>query len=182
MGTHGLQRTVEQKVNNNSHWRKWNLLSVNSKTSSKKRKSWWKICNLYITLPFTNSFSKPTDICVVKSDCSTFIVSSNLLSMDIDSFLHCLIHHLYTSEGSLLSSQLPVTKILFNEKDDSFCSCQCCCWLQILTSVKRWSYDRWPKIFSINVRFLIIRFLIILRQILPREGCWGARLIHFWPY
>merc|ERR1712149_168612 len=100
-----------------------------------------------------------------------------------------------------MGSQLPVTKILsllypcflacificdpkilLNEKDDSFCSCQCCCWLQILTSVKRWSYDRWPKIFSVNVRFLITRFLIILRQILPREGCWGARLIHFWPY
>merc|ERR1712080_621087 len=66
-----------KKVNNNSHWRKWNLLSVNSKISSKKKKSWWKICNVQIALPFTNSFRNPTDICVVKSNNSTFIILSH---------------------------------------------------------------------------------------------------------
>merc|ERR1712088_332518 len=65
-----------QKVNSNSHWRKWNLPSVNSRTSSKKRKSWWKTCKKFTTKLHqnTNSFRRPTDICVVTSD-TKFIVS-----------------------------------------------------------------------------------------------------------
>merc|ERR1712218_159903 len=91
----GLQRTVEQKVNNNSHWRKWNQLSVNSKTSSRKRKSWWKTCNFFnYAFPFYKFFQKKTtsssfvvEVLVSIHLFFNIISRINLLSMDIDSFL-----------------------------------------------------------------------------------------------
>merc|ERR1712051_1172833 len=42
--TPGWLQIVEQKVNKTSLWKRWSLLLENSKTSSKRRRSLWKIC------------------------------------------------------------------------------------------------------------------------------------------
>merc|ERR1712141_858219 len=43
--TLGLPRTVEQKLNKISPWKRWNPPWENSRTSSKKKKGLWIICN-----------------------------------------------------------------------------------------------------------------------------------------
>ena len=131
---------------------------------------------------------------------------SNKLVVHGYRFISCIASskskHLYALEWSLyLSSQLPVTKN-FPKCNLSFLACIFMCYNYILfiqTFFKRegwfifvrvsavvgskakhprktWSYDRWPKVFLVNIRILS-RFLIICKESLPREGCWGARLI-----
>merc|ERR1711935_84983 len=45
---HGWLKTVVQKVNRTFLWKRWSPLWENSKTSSKRRRSWWKICKKHL--------------------------------------------------------------------------------------------------------------------------------------
>merc|ERR1712061_462239 len=60
----GLPRTAENPLKLTFHWKKWNLLWENSRTSSNKRKSSLKICN-YFTLSW-RYFQPYFDISVIE--------------------------------------------------------------------------------------------------------------------
>merc|ERR1712080_22235 len=105
------------------------------RTSSKKRKSWWKTCNFpKLCVSILQILSEEDHLIIIHFVVEVLVSTHlffnlialiNLLSMDIDSF--CIASskskHLYALEWSLyLSSQLPVTKN-FPKCTHSFLAC-----------------------------------------------------------
>merc|ERR1712064_118849 len=78
-------------------WSRWNPPSENSRTSSKKRKSWWKTCNFpKLCVSILQILSEEDHLIIIHFVVEVLVSTHlffnlialiNLLSMDIDSFL-----------------------------------------------------------------------------------------------
>merc|ERR1711997_615646 len=77
--THGLPKIVAQKVNKTSLWKRWSPRWENSRISSRRKRSWWKICNYYKLLQqilkiYHQSYLPIFDLLSTQEDMLAFIL------------------------------------------------------------------------------------------------------------